>query len=183
MYGIVRWSSEPPSTKAASAIDPATTVGAHRGKRRSNANGIVQPSASSANRARSETSFARKASTTEASAKVRTSASTARARIWSKTPCMRGRYRRARGHASSLQATAKSSSRTTRIEPRADAGIPSRDQGDGRRSRLGLRKEGTRMSAVLPKGNDVAELADERVLHEHRDAIVAARDVARRYGS
>jgi len=39
------------------------------------------------------------------------------------------------------------------------------------------------MSAVLPKGNDVAELADERVLHEHRDAIVAAREVARRYGS
>jgi putative ABC transport system ATP-binding protein len=39
------------------------------------------------------------------------------------------------------------------------------------------------MSAVLPKGPAAVELTDERVLHDHTETIVAARDVARRYGS
>ena len=39
------------------------------------------------------------------------------------------------------------------------------------------------MSAVLPKGNADVELTDARVLRERREAIVAARDVVRRYGS
>ena len=39
------------------------------------------------------------------------------------------------------------------------------------------------MSAVLPNEHAAVELADERVLQDGREAIVSARDLARRYGS
>src|SRR6478672_6274378 len=183
MYGIVRLLIPSALTNAARAIEAATTVGAHNGNRRRRANGSVQPSAMTAMSARFDTFRARKTSTTDARANVRTSASTARARIRSKTACMRGRYRRNTGRASSLQATAKSSSRTTRDRAAGRCRAPAcgrRCRAQTRRCKSG--KRGTRMSAVLPKENATVELTDARVLHDRHEAIVAARNVARRYG-